>query len=368
MTTIVLSNMIQCPSMKEEFSKASTVSGHQKHIAVVGSGAIGRTIASMLALSGKDVSLYGRDESVRKLSGLTFQDSPQNTPVAVPAKLLGYGEIEAASPKPDVIFYSVKAGHLKEALQKTQDLIGPDTRVVFLQGGVQWWMGHGISPELGDITDHQGLKKYLSMDQIYAGLISFGASLSDTGAAVLNGRAPIVFGSAKGIPAQVAACTEIANLFSMCPCKGSITKTLSQDMWNKAVGSLALSVYGLITGQNLGDMMQDAATLKKMVSCSDFLKEVGKKLGFQNDKNYEDYFKDVGASIPLHKMSITKDPGEFDTIIRLPLAVAEHTGFDVSSFDDLLVKSSAAAARIKSASAAQNAQKAMRKDKNSFRK
>ncbi len=102
-------------------------------IAVLGPGAIGGLLASLLFRKGHDVICIGTDEDVAviRTEGMRIESSVYGNFVARPqAETILMG-------KPDVLFITVKAPHLNSALSKIQIIRNSNTIVVPLLNGCE---------------------------------------------------------------------------------------------------------------------------------------------------------------------------------------------------------------------------------------
>ncbi len=109
----------------------------EPRIAVVGGGALGGVIAARLAAAVRPVTLVVRPHRVETLSahGINLIEPDRTRTVRVPV-LPGTGPL----PLVDIVVVAVKAHHLADAAGAIRRLIGPDTVLVSVLNGLQWWM------------------------------------------------------------------------------------------------------------------------------------------------------------------------------------------------------------------------------------
>lgn len=104
-------------------------------VAIVGAGAVGTYFAAALARSGIWVGLIARDKPLDSIrhSGLQVQ-SPSGTFIAMPACV---ATDPAAIGPVDVVIVAVKDWQLAEAAEPTSQMLGPASRVLPIQNGVE---------------------------------------------------------------------------------------------------------------------------------------------------------------------------------------------------------------------------------------
>src|SRR5690242_15105499 len=112
-------------------------------ICVFGAGAIGGNFAARLAAAGNEVSVVVRGAHLAavRANGLTLLTGDRK--IVVPVK---------ASDRPadlgpqDVVLSTMKASGQAALAETVAPLLGTETPVVFVQNGIPWWYGHGLSP------------------------------------------------------------------------------------------------------------------------------------------------------------------------------------------------------------------------------
>ncbi len=321
----------------------------QGDIAVVGSGAIGRSLAGILSRAGHRVRLYGRTQSIRSIresqeGGLSFKGPDDEDFACTSVRLKSYDEGRGAPYK--TIFYTVKAGYLPSVMEQTRHLVDPaKSREIFIQGGVQWWFGHAVGKGLGEITDPQNIARLCAPARAISGMIKFGAHIpaDKRAAVVLSGVKPVIFGQ---VDSGIEHLVPIQDLFVNTLVTTDTTQALASDLWAKAAGSFAMSAFALITGKPLGGMVSDPDVLGNMVECADLLRAAGRTMGFDDQTDYEAYFGEIATGKPNHMMSIVHDPSEHNAIIDMPIAITKALGFKTDTLEEIAGNSYAAAQRI----------------------
>lgn len=321
----------------------------QSDIAIIGSGAIGRSLAAMLSQSGHRVDLYGRTASIdsileSKEAALCFKMSAEKNYAPTAVRLKSYDEGQGAAY--GTVFHTVKAGYLASVIPQTRHLVDPSrSHEIFIQGGVQWWFGHAVGGGLGAVTDPDHIIGTCDADRVMAGMIKFGAQIppAKPHAVILKSTSPITFGQVDGGTERACAAQ---SLFNATPVEAGITQSLLPDLWAKAAGSFSMSAFALITGKTLGGMVDDADVFADMVASANTIREAGREMGFDDKTDYADYLKKIAAGKPDHMMSITQDPREHNAIIDMPIAIVARLGLDTGQLQEIACASSVAANNI----------------------
>lgn len=312
-------------------------------IAIVGAGAVGRVLASVLTLEGHDVTLFARQNTATQLKdartedGFLFESPALEAPVPVDFKVRATDSDCGQSF--DTVIYAVKAPYVEQAVANTAHLMNDDNTVVFAQGGLQWWTGYAHDAIDSAVTDpDQRIAHHIDMNNLISMLVSFGASLDDSNPALIrhSGGNKVRLGQPFGAQADRLADTQalLGEQFLDVGTEAHVFETL----WNKAAGSFAMSSYALITQQTLGEMTSDANVLDQMVRCADTLKAAGARMGLTCDIDYTDYLETMGRNLPNHKMSILKDSSESHYILNLPAQIAKSVGVDVQMLEDVCAR------------------------------
>ncbi|MBO1325109.1 2-dehydropantoate 2-reductase [Acetobacter sp. TBRC 12305] len=105
-------------------------------VCVAGIGAVGGTVAAMLARAGADVSVVARGATLAALraDGLTLREGGASFTCRPRAAE------QASGPARDLVILAVKSHQLGAVLPAVAPVIGPDTLVLPIVNGVPWWM------------------------------------------------------------------------------------------------------------------------------------------------------------------------------------------------------------------------------------
>ena len=111
-------------------------------ICVFGAGAIGGNFATRLAAAGNEVSIVARGAHLEAIRarGLTLLAGDKKIVAPVRAS-----DRPADLGPQDAVLVTMKASGQHVLADSIGPLLGADTPVAFVQNGIPWWYGHGLS-------------------------------------------------------------------------------------------------------------------------------------------------------------------------------------------------------------------------------
>ncbi|MDC0609208.1 2-dehydropantoate 2-reductase [Vibrio sp.] len=139
-------------------------------ICIAGAGAIGCTLAALLAESGLNVNVLARGETLDAIqtNGIFLEDLEGEHTVSVNAK---HDPNEFGIQ--DVVFLCTKTTALEAIAEKIQPMIGPKTIIVPMINGLPWWYFQGLNEETIETLDpNKVLATLLPAEQII-GCVTF---------------------------------------------------------------------------------------------------------------------------------------------------------------------------------------------------
>jgi len=315
-------------------------------ITIVGNSAMGRVWSGMLCQKGFDVTIIGREESIKPLrngSNFTFS-TPDKQCFNIAPTLRTYEEVQDEPSTASNILYAVKANYLSLATAQTKQLIGHDTNAIFVQGGLPWFFGQAAdNDQLIELCDpeQQIAHCFPDTNRVFAGMISFGAGIDhdNPGHAILKSTKFPVIGAIDDNNPHLDDIKEI--LSSEHIAEPIIATNFKEAAMSKAIGSSAMHLTSLrlvAQGQKgtLGEMTNDPAILQWMMQYADTLRKAVKVLGIDIATDYHDYFTGIAEKLQNHVMSMVHDPCEFENVISRPFTVATSLGGDTEAFKPAL--------------------------------
>ena len=211
-------------------------------IAVMAAGAVGGYFGARMAAAGHDVFFIARGANLEALrtKGLKVESTHGDLHLASP----NVTDDPATIGTVDIVLFAVKLWDTEKAAEHALPLLGPDTRVITLQNGVD-------SPER--------LAPILGANHVVAGSVQIATVLSAPGVVThTSDFARMVCGRIDGRPdAPLKAFTDAAQAAGL-----HITPSDSIDLerWQKFVFLVALSGATATTRMPLGPILADADT------------------------------------------------------------------------------------------------------------
>ena len=194
-------------------------------IAVIGAGAMGSVIGSLLAKGGNDVSLIDvSEETVRAINerGLRIEDKTGDSETLRIRAATSPGEIGIV----DLLLVFVKCYHTETAVRQALPAIGPKTIVLSLQNG--WGNGPRIQAIVGK-------------ERLLLGVCYHSATVAGPGHVQHLGRGATFMGELDGT--MSARLRHVAETFNKAGVEVNATSEVLKEIWSK----LALNVCTLPT-------------------------------------------------------------------------------------------------------------------------
>src|SRR4051812_5112098 len=211
-------------------------------IAVMATGAVGGYFGARMAAAGHDVYFIARGKTLEALrtNGLRIESVLGDVHVARP----NVTDDPATIGVVDVVLFAVKLWDTEEAALLARPLVGPHTRVIPLQNGID-------SPER--------LAPILGADTICPGSAYVASVMSSPGVVTHTSKfARMVMGRIDGKPdAQLKAFADAARAAGV---DISLSENIERERWQKFVFLVALSGATGTTRLPLGPLLQDPDT------------------------------------------------------------------------------------------------------------
>ena len=308
-------------------------------ICVFGAGAIGGNFATRLASAGNDVSVVARGahlEAIRR-RGLTLLVGERK--VVVPVR---------ASDRPadlglqDVVLVTTKACGQAALAATVGPLLGADTSVAFVQNGIPWWYGHGLSaerppaPDLSRLDPDGALARSVGLERTIGAVVTSSNHVVEPGVVrnISPDRNTLWVGEIddreSGRIRALRAALAAAGIAS------PETRDIRYDLWHKLMANL--------TGSTLCLLLAQPTTIQKTPMINRLARRAhaealataaahGVLLDDSPDVRYG-----PRRVYPDHRPSILQDyelgrPMEIEAIVRAPLAFARSAGVDTPTLD-----------------------------------
>jgi 2-dehydropantoate 2-reductase len=259
-------------------------------IAVMAAGALGGYFGARMAAAGHDVFFIARGANLEaiKTNGLKVESVHGDLHLPAPNVTddpAGIGPV-------DIVLFAVKLWDSEKAAGQALPLIGPDTRVITLQNGVD-------SPER--------LAPILGADQVVAGSAYIAVVMSAPGVVTHTSKfARMVCGRIDGkLDARLKAFTDAAQAAGI---DITLSDAIDRERWQKFVFLVGLSGATATTRKPLGPILQDPDTRAFFHSLMREVVAVGRASGVSLPADFADDRMQFGdASPPDFKASMLHD-------------------------------------------------------------
>lgn len=211
-------------------------------IAVMAAGAVGGYFGARMAAAGHEVHFIARGahlDAIRK-NGLTVESLQGNLHLKDAHATNNPSDVGPV----DIVLFAVKLWDTEKAAEQAKPLIGPATRVITLQNGVD--SVERIAPILG-------------ADHAVGGIAFISSVISAPGVITHNGQfASMQFGRIDAKPdATLAAFADAAKAASV---DIKISDSINRDRWQKFIFLVALSGMTSAARSAIGPILADAGT------------------------------------------------------------------------------------------------------------
>ncbi len=210
-------------------------------IALLGTGAIGASVARALYLNQVPFTILARDKKRKAdlvqhgirytLKGTTHIRMGQSGEVQAVAEAV----VKARSRKFDYIFLGMKTPHLAEAARTAKKLLAKNGKIVLLQNGL---------PE--------GAVKGFREDQIISGIVGYNAQLLPDGSYFQSNPGHLILANALQPPRELAQALEPHM-------PAVVTQNALGYRWNKLAINSVINGLGAVTGLALGPLFARCA-------------------------------------------------------------------------------------------------------------
>ncbi|QEI09058.1 2-dehydropantoate 2-reductase [Pigmentiphaga aceris] len=224
---------------------------------IVGAGAIGCTLAALLAMSGQAVTLLARGDTLdavrRDGVRLTRIDGTHQVPVQVTGVPDGLGP-------QDAIFICTKAHSLGDVLPGLAPLIGPETCVVPMVNGVPWWYFQGVSGRLQGraieaVDPGGGLLAMLPWQQVLGAVVLITAERTAPG--TVHSTNPLLLVLGEPDHTEHPRTHRLAAVLRAAGIDARVSTAIRDNVWTKVIANLTSNPLSVVTGATLDRLYSD---------------------------------------------------------------------------------------------------------------
>lgn len=306
-------------------------------ICIVGAGAVGGYIASLLAFSeAADTSVLARGTTLAAVhrhsldhdgphsGGLRVQTSDGMVTVAVRAA----GSAAELGPQ-DVVVLAVKAPAAPAAVATIGPLLGPSTVVLPAMNGVPWWFfdqldgadafgGPCAGMRLSSVDPGGAMARAVPVSRVLGVVVHFSASSPAPGVVRHFSGDRLIIGEPSGLPS--ARLEAVAQVLREAGFTIDVSGQIRQATWYKLWGNLTVNPVSALTGATAGQILDDSLVRSFCESAMLEAREIGARIGCPI------------AELPADRNLVTRKLGDFrtsmlqDALAGRPLELDALTG------------------------------------------
>ncbi len=287
--------------------------------AIAGAGAVGAYVGALMERAGQDITLLARGrhreaiarEGVRVISAdgeFTARPAVEDDPARI-------GPV-------DTLFLAVKAHSLAALAPALGPMMGPDTAVVSLQNGIPWW--YFADRRLESVDPGGAISASIERRRVVGGIVYFATQLEAAGVVRHAQGDRVTLGEPDGTRSE--RCREIARALVAAGLRCPVTTGLTQEIWVKLLGNLAMNPVSALTGATMAGILRDPETRRLAEGIMDEAASLAARLGIELPVSVEQRM--AGAEkVGEHKTSMLQDleagrPLELEAIVGAPLELA----------------------------------------------
>ena len=245
------------------------------------------------------------------------------------------------------MFVTLKANVLGAFAREAAALLGPQTAVVFVQNGIPWWYGLGLSrtlpaplPDLSRLDPGSELARAVAAQRVI-GAVAFSANEVDAPGVIRNlvpGRNMLVVGEPDdSLSDRIQLLRQTLENAGM---PSPLCKDIRQAIWAKLVLNLGTSILCTLTGETVSGVRGDA----ELSALAERLRLEGQAIaaafGVPAEGAPERPGGGQSSGQVAHKPSMLQDyergrPMEIDAQVMMPLEFARAAGVPAPTLEAL---------------------------------
>lgn len=276
-------------------------------VAILGPGAVGGFLAAVLWKSGVEVVCIARKDATVRMEqeGLRFKSQTFGTFTAKPLLVVD------PSWRPEVLFITVKAPVLKEALESVPDAFKASTVVIPLLNGV----------------DHMAILKH-TFTNVAAGSIGIEVYVDEAGM-VIHSSKDARISLASNAEEVARKLPEIGAILTHAGIELRILPTEAEVLWKKLVRLAPLALTTASSKKTLGAILADKGWRAKFEACAREAVQIANAEG--GGIKFPEVMSDIRRLHPEQSSSLARDimsgkPSELDAIAGAIIRRGERYG------------------------------------------
>ena len=308
-------------------------------IAIFGAGAIGCTLAGLLARQGADPLLIARGATLEAVAerGLSVKLASDAFTVSVRAT----DDTKAAGPQ-DVVILTTKAHQIAGALEALAPLIAEDTIVVPAINGIPWWYCKGLNGPLRDIDlkscDPNGaIDRAVPVSQVVGAVVYVASAVPAPGRVESVGPMKIVLGAPT--PATADRIAPIAELLTDAGLAVPVADDIRAALWTKLWGNIHANPISVATQATMTELLSDPGVSGVSRAIMTEARDVAGKLGITFPVSIDQRL-DEARELGSFRTSMLQDfdagrPIELDAILGVASELGNQLGVATPTIDTI---------------------------------
>jgi 2-dehydropantoate 2-reductase len=290
------------------------------NICVVGAGAIGGWVAARLALSGLDVSMVARGETLHLIDtqGLHLTDGGDTRCVAV-----AVADDPAVFGEQDLLILAVKAPALPHIAPSLESLIGRQTQIIPMLNGVPWWF---TEEPLWSVDPDFAIAEAIPFRQIAGCVVHASCFRSAPNCVTVKHAEKLILGEPTGgLSDRVERlCSVFQNAGIRCDASDNVRRAI----WYKLWGNATINPLSALTRSTADKLLDNPVLREFMAEAMDELAAVGAAIDCPINESADDRMA-VTARLGAFRSSMLQDveagrPMELEALVGAPREIARR--------------------------------------------
>jgi len=307
---------------------------------IVGSGAIGGTIAGLLLRSGASVSVVARGATLAALKQQGLRLIMGHELMRAPVRAT---EDPAELGVQDFVIIAVKAPSLPDVAARISPLLGPETAVVTAMNGVPWWFfvnerGRLAGHQLKSIDPEGTIAKAIPAPSVIGCAVHIAASVDEPGLIHHRNGRRLLIGEPNGQLTTRVNC--LAEWLRRAGFDCRVSQNIRADIWFKLWGNLSMNPISLLTSATSDRIIADPLTRKLCIAMMGEAAQIGERLGVPVHASIHEMIAEI-RSLGSFKTSMLQDLErgknvEIDAILTVVRDIGLLVGEPTPAIDTVL--------------------------------
>jgi 2-dehydropantoate 2-reductase len=311
-----------------------------KTICIVGAGAVGGFIGTLLARQDLAVSAVARGRTAQALRARGWRLEMDGMVLSAPVRV---AETPRELGSQDLVVIAVKAPALGAVAAEITPLLARDTLVLTAMNGVPWWFfeefgGRYAGLRLRSVDPEGGIAAAIPIRHVIGGVVHATCSVPEPGLVRHGfGRRLIIGEPAGGASARV---TVLAEMLRHAGFEVTVSPRIQSDIWYKLWGNMTMNPISALTGATVDKIIDDPLLHQFCLAAMAEAAAIGATIGCPIAESGEDRIA-VARRLGAFKTSMLQDfeagkPLEIDALLSVVREIGGACGEKTPNIDGLL--------------------------------